>query len=96
MGLSYYTIIEDHGRKGLEGISHPEMTRRAVIDALRDGNWPDIYAIHHIEMDTLSVEDVTKELLREAGRLGDYTGQLTPSDRMAWLHDHARDLRKAN
>lgn len=94
MAISYYLIIEDFGRGGLEGITHPEMTRRAVVDALRDGNWPNLWAIHFVDMDTRSVEDVTDELKAEAGVSDDYTTRLTPSDRLAWLHDRARDERK--
>lgn len=37
--------------------------------------------------------DVTAEIKREAGIGDDYTNQLSPSDRLAWLHDHKRGLR---
>lgn len=94
MALSYFTVFQNFGHAGLEGISHPEMTRRNVVDAVRTGEWSNLYAIHFVDMETGFVEDVTEAIKQEAGC--DFTEHLTPSDRLAWLHDHARDLRKVN
>lgn len=67
--MSYFVIMIDYGRRGLEAIVHPEMTRRGAVEKVREiiGDGHDIPFIHYIN--GLSVEDVTEELIDEAKAL---------------------------
>ena len=62
---SYYAVFIDYGRKGLEAVVDPEMTRRSVVDRIRTGEFKNIAFIHHIE-DGFAF-DCTAELLHDAG-----------------------------
>lgn len=61
---SYFVVMEDFGKRGLEATVCPEMTRRSIVALIKGGNYRDIVFIHHV--DGLFVEDVTAELLTEA------------------------------
>jgi hypothetical protein len=61
---SYFVVMADHGKSGLEAIVHPEDTRRKVVEMLAHGEWKHVAFIHHV--DGLFVEDVTDELFNEA------------------------------
>jgi hypothetical protein len=61
----YYVVMIDYGRKGREAIVDPEMTRRAVVERIRSKEYDRISFIHFI--DAGHCEDVTNELLKEAG-----------------------------
>ncbi len=84
---SYFVVMVNHGKSGLEAIVHPEDTRRKIIDMIASGEFEHIVFIHHV--DGLYVEDVTDELVDEAETA-------TVSEGLAQLaeRDHARDLRK--
>jgi hypothetical protein len=60
---SYFVVMIDYGRKGLEAIVDPEITRREVVARIRSGEYRDIAFIHHIEGSTVS--DVTEEIVTE-------------------------------
>lgn len=63
---SYFIVMIDYGRLGLEAVVHPEDTRRNVIDYIREklGDDLEIPFIHHVHDG--SVEDVTEELMQVA------------------------------
>lgn len=61
---SYFVVMCDYGKRGLEAVVHPEDTRRAVVEMLATGESKHVVFIHHIS-DGL-VEDVTDELFNEA------------------------------
>jgi hypothetical protein len=61
---SYFVVMIDLGKLGLEAIVQPEITEREVISRIKSGEYRDIVFIHHIE-DGL-VEDVTSELIDAA------------------------------
>lgn len=61
---SYFVVMVDHGRRGLEAVVQPELTRRNVVDMIKSGELKNIRFIHHV--DDLLVDDVTSELLDEA------------------------------
>jgi hypothetical protein len=61
---SYYVVMVDYGKRGLEAIVHPEDTRRAIVEQLATGESKHVVFIHHV--DGLFVEDVTDELFNEA------------------------------
>lgn len=87
--MEYFVCMIDYGRRGREAIVDPEKTRRNVVDLIRSGELTNISFIHRIR-DCL-VEDVTNELLAEAGFFD------TPEpdvDHRAIRFDHARDHRK--
>ena len=86
---SYYVVMEDFGKRGLQAIVTPETTRRAVVNFIKGGNYRDIVFIHHV--DGLLVEDVTSELINEA------EAELKAEHhalRNSYAADHARDYRK--
>jgi hypothetical protein len=72
---SYFVVMQDFGRDGREAIVDPEITRRGVIERLKNGDYRDVLFIHFIA-DGL-VEDVTAELLDEAEALD--TVQIAPT-----------------
>lgn len=61
---SYFAVFIDYGRRGIEAIVDPEMTRSNVVDRIRSGEYKNISFIHHV--DGLHVEDLTIELMTEA------------------------------
>lgn len=63
---SYFVVMIDHGKNGLEALVHPENTRRATVEMIAHGEYPaeDVVFIHHV--DGLFIEDCTAELLNEA------------------------------
>jgi hypothetical protein len=61
---SYFVVMCDFGKNGLEAIVHPEDTRRAIIEQLAHGEYKHVVFIHRVE--DLLVEDVTDELFNEA------------------------------
>ena len=61
---SYFVVMQDYGTRGLEAIVQPEITRRAIIDRIKSGEYRDIVFVHHV--DDLLVEDVTAELVDAA------------------------------
>ncbi|MCS3692034.1 hypothetical protein ABIF07_001050 [Bradyrhizobium elkanii] len=87
---SYFVVMQDFGRLGLEATVNPETTRRNVIDRIKSGEYQLIQFIHHI--DGLSVEDVTAELidLAEAELKDEY--RASRADRIANTQDHNRKL----
>ena len=64
---SYFVVMCDYGRRGLEAIVDPEITRREVVSRIVSGEYRDISFIHWIH-DGIC-EDVTEEISREA-RIG--------------------------
>lgn len=62
---SYFVVMIDHGRKGLEAIVDPEITRREVISRIQSREYDRINFIHFI--DDGICEDVTNDILKEAG-----------------------------
>lgn len=61
---SYFVVMQDFGKRGLEAIVHPEDTRRAIVEQLASGESKHVVFIHHV--DGLFIEDVTDELFDEA------------------------------
>lgn len=65
--FSYFVIALDFGRRGVEALVNPEMTRRGAIEKVREvlGDGCEISFIHQISMGELP-EDVTAELIEAA------------------------------
>ena len=64
MKHSYFVVAIDYGKRGLEAIVQPEITRREVISRIKSGEYQNIAFIHHV--DDLLIEDVTHELIDAA------------------------------
>ena len=64
---SYFVVMQDYGKRGLEAVVHPEDTRRAVIEMLAHGEYKHVVFIHHV--DGLYIEDVTDEPFNAAEAL---------------------------
>jgi len=62
---SYYVVMIDYGKRGLEAIVDPEVTRRGVVARISAGEYTNIAFIHHIEGG--HVFDCTDELMHDAG-----------------------------
>jgi len=88
----YFVVMVDLGRRGREAVVDPELTRSAIVDRIRTKQYGTIAFIHRIAGD--ECEDVTNELLREAGFYDEPIERLCPSERLAMLHDHDRKLRQ--
>jgi hypothetical protein len=87
--MQYFVVMIDYGRRGREAVVDPEITRREVVSRLVSGEYRNITFIHEIAGH--SVEDVTEEILAEAGLPEIAAADL---DSKASDFDHARDLRK--
>lgn len=61
---SYFVVMIDYGKRGLEAVVNPEHTRRDIVEMLASGESKHVVFIHHV--DGLFVEDVTDELFNEA------------------------------
>jgi hypothetical protein len=61
---SYFVVAIDYGRRGLEAIVDPEITRREVVSRIVSGEYRDISFIHWVH-DGIC-EDVTEEIVSEA------------------------------
>lgn len=70
---SYFVVMIDYGRRGREAIVDPEMTRRGVVERIQSREFDRIAFVHHVHDDV--VEDVTNELLKEAGFYGEAHGR---------------------
>jgi hypothetical protein len=88
---SYFLVMQDFDELGLEGIAHPERTRRDIVSMLASGEFKRVVFIHHV--DGLFVEDVTNELFDEAETLARETAPLSSWVREVQAMDHARALR---
>lgn len=62
---TYYVVMIDYGKRGLEAIVDPEITRRGVVARISSGEYTNIAFIHHIENE--HVFDCTDELMHDAG-----------------------------
>lgn len=95
---SYFVVMEDHGKSGLEAVVQPERTRRDIVSMLASGESRHVVFIHHV--DGLFVEDVTNELFDEAeaqleaAAIENKREFMDSMARTADDFDHARDLRK--
>ncbi len=90
----YYVVMIDYGR-AREAVVNPEITRREVVSRIlsRDYDPERICFIHHIHDG--AAEDVTFDIIADAAREAlDNTPRINPDERVAWLADHERDLRK--
>ena len=61
---SYFVVMQDFGKRGLEATVKPELTRRDIIDMVRFGEFKDIVFVHYV--DGLFIEDLTQEILDAA------------------------------
>lgn len=61
---SYLVVAIDYGKRGIEAVVQPEITRREVIARIKSGDYRDIAFIHSIA-DGLA-EDCTSELIDQA------------------------------
>jgi hypothetical protein len=61
---SYFVVMRDYGKRGMEAVVDPEITRAGVVGRLKSGEWDRVVFIHHV-VDGL-VEDVTDELIDHA------------------------------
>jgi hypothetical protein len=64
MKHSYFIVMQNFGRRGLEATVHPEETKRDIIDLIKCGEYETIAFIHRVH-DGI-VEDLTEELLAQA------------------------------
>jgi hypothetical protein len=94
---SYFVVMIDYGRIGLEANVTPEMTRRGAVEKVREalGDGNRIAFVHRITMNEIP-EDVTDEMVRAA----EFEENVTIisnildgyADRLANAQDHARKL----
>jgi hypothetical protein len=85
--MQFYILMLDFGRRGLEAVVRPEMTRADVVAEYRGATHP--VFVKFVDGD--SIEDVTEDIraeARDAAHVDFEVGVQT----VAW--DHARDLRK--
>lgn len=64
---SYFVVMVDYGRRGLEAIVDPEITERGVIARLQCGEYTNVAFIHFVSSE--GVQDVTDVLLMQSGVL---------------------------
>lgn len=70
MTPSYYVLLLDYGRNGLEANVHPEDTRRGIVDRAVEamGDHLPIVLVHHVTFNGTvpQIEDVTEEIVSAA------------------------------
>jgi hypothetical protein len=62
---SYFVVMIDYGRRGLEAIVDPEITERGVIARLACGEYTNVAFVQHVHDGV--VEDVTDDVFAAAG-----------------------------
>jgi hypothetical protein len=87
---SYFVVMIRYDRH-CEAVVDPEITLRGVIERVASREYKNIVFIHEI-VDGHQL-DVTEEILVAAGADTDTVFALSPSERLAALHDHNRKLR---
>lgn len=87
--MEYFVVMIDYGRRGRQSVVDPEQTRRDVAARIRSGEYTNISFIHRVR--DCTVEDVTNELLAEAGF---YETEPPEVDHRSIRFDHAHDHRK--
>jgi len=91
----YFVVMEDFGRKGRQAQPDPELTRANIVDNIRTKQYGAIAFIHWCHDG--ECEDVTNDLLREAGFYTEPTMRdqiMSKFDRVFAEIDHRRDERK--
>lgn len=69
-GLSYYLVCKDYqGKIGIEAIGTPEMTRRQVVEDVRDHLASNRPIVHVKLINGNDMQDVTAEIVEEAVQL---------------------------
>ena len=66
---SYYVVMIDYGKLGLEAVVYPERTRRHIVDMIRHGEFKNIAFIHEVIVSNMGfgqARDVTEEILDAA------------------------------
>lgn len=63
--VSYFVVMIDYGRRGLEAIVDPEITMRGVVTRIECGEYTNVAWIHFCH-DGI-VEDVTDDMFAQAG-----------------------------
>jgi hypothetical protein len=87
--MQYFVVMIDYGRRGREAVVDPEITRREVVSRVASGEYKNVSFIHEVVDRT--VDDVTEEILAEAGLPEIASGGVNLQD---CAFDHARDLLK--
>lgn len=77
--MNYFVVAIDYGRRGIEAIVDPEITRREVVSRLRSGEYRDVSFIHHIHDGICEV--VTDELIEAAGMPEENVRESAPEQR---------------
>lgn len=66
---SYYVVMIDYGKRGLEAVVDPELTKQNIIGRVASHEYdPERIAFIHF-VDGLFIEDVTDDILSHAGVL---------------------------
>lgn len=88
-----YFVLADFGKAGIAWVERSvnDADRRTTVADITSGQWGDVMTILECNPVENICNDVTEELLREAGR---WDEPLEPIDTRAARFDHARDLRK--
>ncbi len=88
-----YFVLADFGKAGIAWVERSvnDADRRTTVADITSGQWGDVMTILECNPVENICNDVTEELLREAGV---WKEALEPIDTQATRFDHTRDLRK--
>lgn len=89
---SYFVVMRDYGKDGLEAVVDPEITRRGVVARLKSCEYHHVVFIHFVTDG--HVEDLTDELIDEAEAELKEEFRATKHESFLAKIDHVRDLRK--
>ena len=65
--MQFFILMIDYGRKGLEAVVQPELTRRAIVEQVRDILAEGRNRVAFVKfVDGNFIEDVTEEITGEA------------------------------
>jgi hypothetical protein len=62
---SYFVVMIDFGRRGLEAVVDPEITERGVIGRLKTGEYTNVAWVHHVHDGVC--DDVTDSIFAQSG-----------------------------
>ncbi len=64
---SYFVVMIDYGRRGLEAIVDPELTMRSVVGRIASGEYTNIAFVQYVDSQAGTVRDVTSDMFAAAG-----------------------------
>lgn len=67
--MNYFVVMIDYGRRGMEAIVDPEITRREMVTRIASGEYKNVAFIHEVrnygDGEGMIATDITEEVMAE-------------------------------